>query len=89
MGTPASCNFLRVWSKVILLKVSIPDEIRRIALRPSMVDMRSAVSVMASNMLDSLQAAICRRESASCVLERSVVKSVRISGFMSYATTAT
>ena len=45
--------------------------------------MRSAVSVMASNRLDSDHAAILSRDSASCIFVLSVVKSVRISGLMS------
>ena len=88
MGTPASCSIFRVLSKVILLKVSMPEAISTIALRPSIADMRSAVSVMASKRLDSDHAAIFRRSRPSRTFILSVVKSVRISGLMSKATTA-
>ena len=61
----------------------MPEEISRIALRPSMPDMRSAVSVRASNRFASENAGIVQAMQRFLGFERSVVKSVRISGRMS------
>ena len=58
----------------------MPDEISRIALRPSIFDMRSAVSASASNMLLSEKPGMRSRDSASIVFARSLVKSLRMVG---------
>ena len=53
------------------------------ALPPTSTEARDEVSVIASNMLDSENAAIFKRSSPSRTFILSVVKSQRISGRMS------
>ncbi len=81
LGVPFT--FFRILSRVSLLKVSTPLEIRTMYLRPSRRSTRSKVSYRASKRLVSLKPGIWSVRMAPKTSRLSWVKSVSMWGFMS------